>query len=339
MSDLIAEFCGWHESYNQVSPQRARDRLRILRALEASYGPLASLGSQDLEKFLQGRRVAPATTLKDIKLLRPFWKWCWKNGHMDADRMMKLRGVQAPRGAGFAPPKPYSRHEIACFWEHFEEAFPWTYDPDIGQQTTRRGEFWTRRWQRGASDWRRVYPYARRLHAEAIVSLALFGGLRRDEIFRLTLEDGHYENKYIRVLGSRKNPERESHERAVPMTDPLRVALSNWWEFRAQVLNPPHESPWLCLWRENYLDPMSLTALSHLLDKVGDGYELHRMRHTFATERYKAGTPIEHLQKMMGHTSIKQTLQYAKISDEDVIRRAEMTNDQFAAAVVRSHTA
>lgn len=337
--DLIAEFTTWHHAYHGISPGRQIDQERVLRRLEASLGdrPITSIESRDLELFLAEGDYAPATIAKHIKMLRPFFRWLWKHRHISAEKLMELNGVQAPRGATQGAPRPYTRGQIAELWEHLDDAFPWTLDRDVRLVTPKRAEFFVRRWQSGTSQWRRVWPYARRLQVEAIISLALFGGLRRVEIFNLELQEMHQDNAYVRVHGARKNPAAESVPRVVPMVKPLRVALGNWLEFRAQVLEPPHDRPWLCLWRDRYLEPMSFSTLGHLLDKVGDGYELHRLRHTFATERLRAGMPVEKLQKIGGWTDIQQVLRYAQISDEDLLEAAEKTNDKFVAATQRSH--
>lgn len=338
MTDLVGDYCAHHHAYNHISDARAKDQERILRRLEADLPEgWGNISTHDLERFLCGHDVAASTVLKWLKMIRPFIKWLYREKHINAEQRLELCEVRAPRGAGWTQPKPYSRHEIACFWEHVDDSFPWTTDTDLRHQTTNRAEFWVRRFQRGHSKWLKVYPYARRLQLEAIVALALFGGLRRIEIFNLTLEDMDYEAKYIRVTGAAKNPAGENIVRGVPMTAPLKVALGNWIEFRAQVLAPEHASPWLCLWRERYLDPMTFSVLGHLLDKCGDGYELHRMRHTFATERLRAGMPVEKLQLIMGHTTIQQTMKYARVGIEDVLAAADETNDAFSAAVVRSH--
>lgn len=338
-ADPISTFCAFHHAYNHISPARALDQERLLRRLEASLcGTWAEMGSQDLENFLVSQGVAASTMLKYLKMIRPFLKWAYRRKVISAEQLLDLQEVRAPRGASWSSPKPYTPGEIKEFWEHLDATFPWTTDQDLREQTTRRAEFWVRRWQRGASHWYRVYPYARRLQVEAIVALALFGGLRRIEIFNLELEDMHYENRYVRVTGAAKNPAGENVIRPVPMTDQMKLALSNWIEFRAQVLAPEHDRPWLNLFREQRLQPMSFSVLAHLFDKVGDGYELHRFRHTFATERLRAKMPVEKLQPIMGHTNIQQTLRYTRISLEDLIEASDQTNDAFAEAMKRDHT-
>lgn len=339
MADLVAEFCHWQRAYNGVSEARVKVQGALLERLERSLGgrAITSLESQDVELFLIQCDVAPSTTLKHIKMLRPFWKWLYRGKHISAEQLMELQGVRAPRGAGWGAPKPYTRADIARFWRELDDAYPWTSESDPLDRTPKRAEYWVRRWQESGDPYffRQMVPYARRLQVEAIAALALFGGLRRVEIFNLTLEDMHYENAYVRVVGAAKNPAAEPLVRAVPMVSHLKTALGNWIEFRAQVLQPEHDRPWLAMWRERALQPMGFSTIAHLLDRVGDGYELHRMRHTCATERLRNGMPVETLQKILGHTNIAQTLRYSKIGVEDVLRVADQTNDRFAGALAR----
>lgn len=339
-TDLVDEFCTWSHNYNGISPARAASQRRLLTELVDSLpAGIDTMTARDLESFLstRGATAQPATILKWVKMIRPFLRWLRKHRAIDAEAYLNLIEVSAPRGAGWGAPRPYSRTQIAEFWEYFDEQFPWTSDADEARQTAARAEMFVRRWQGGRSSWAKVYPYARRLQAEAITALALFGGLRLGEIHRLALEDAHYDNAFVRVNGARKNPGAESIERAVPMPKPLRAALANWIEFRAQVLQPEHDNLWLVLWRDDYLKPMSERRLGGLLFKVGDGYSLHRMRHTFATERLRANMRIEILQGLLGHADIKMTLRYADVGEEDVIREANLSNETFSGPLVRSH--
>lgn len=329
MPDLVADFCTWSSAYNGISEARAKAQEVLLRRLPA----VESLTPRDLELFLASGDFAPSTTLKHLKMIRPFLKWCWRHGHITADQYMSLKEVRAPRGAGKGAPRPYSIGEMQRFWRAFETAFPWTADEDPYDRTPKRGEYWVNLWLESGDDWyytRHVYTYARRLQAEAVVALALFGGLRRIEMFQLAVEDAHYENAYVRVDGARKNEAGESLERAVPVTEQMRAALANWIEFRGQVLKPEHDRMFLSLWREGRLNPISFTAFAHLLDSVG---ELHRLRHTYATERLRARMPVEVLQKILGHANIAMTLRYAQIGAEDVVRVAAETDDKFEAAL------
>ena len=44
----------------------------------------------------------------------------------------------------------------------------------------------------------------------------------------------------------------------------------------------------------------------------------HKARHTFGTLLMSAGIPIESISKMMGHTNIRTTQAYAKVTDDKI---------------------
>lgn len=44
----------------------------------------------------------------------------------------------------------------------------------------------------------------------------------------------------------------------------------------------------------------------------------HQARHTFGTLMVSAGVPMESISKMMGHTNIRTTQGYAKVTDDKI---------------------
>lgn len=44
----------------------------------------------------------------------------------------------------------------------------------------------------------------------------------------------------------------------------------------------------------------------------------HTARHSFGTLTLSAGVPIESISKMMGHTNIRTTQGYAKVTDDKI---------------------
>ena len=44
----------------------------------------------------------------------------------------------------------------------------------------------------------------------------------------------------------------------------------------------------------------------------------HQSRHTFGTMMVSAGVPMESISKMMGHTNIRTTQGYAKVTDDKI---------------------
>ena len=71
-----------------------------------------------------------------------------------------------------------------------------------------------------------------------------------------------------------------------------------------------------------------------LIHDLGRGYEFHRLRHTFALEQLRSGTPLQNVSKMIGHTRIEQTLRNAKRLEKDVIDAGNSSASQFTAALM-----
>jgi site-specific recombinase XerD len=347
-NDLIGEWCEHHHNLNNISHDRRVEQLRVLRQLEATLpGPVTAVEARDLERYMAQMirdGYHPHTVVKQVALIRPFLRWMWNEQLLGAEQWLRLKEVRTPRGAYDGKPRPYTRTEIRHFWNELEQRYPWTLDRERHFRTAARGEHWVRRWAEGTASYRRVRPYAARLQIEAIVALALYAGLRRDEIYRIGLEDMHYHNEYVRVA-SRKGPDAIEKVRVVPMNEAIMLAAGNWVEFRAQVLAPEHDFPWLTLWAgtgSNNCKPMSKmhhTQFASLLRKVGSGWEYHRLRHTFATERYRAGMPIEILQPTLGHASYQQTLGYAQISEDRIIAASHASDRSFLKALRRNPNA
>jgi site-specific recombinase XerD len=120
----------------------------------------------------------------------------------------------------------------------------------------------------------------------------------------------------------------------VPYNDAAREAVIDWFRWR-RWLAPTHESPWLDLGYAHRGEPMPWLSYVRLLSRVGEGYELHRLRHTCATERLRAGMPLERLQVLLGHATIQQTLLYTEIDRSDIERALLASDDGFMRAVGR----
>jgi hypothetical protein len=99
--------------------------------------------------------------------------------------------------------------------------------------------------------------------------------------------------------------------RDVPHTRMARAALMAWLEFR-EAVNPPHNRAWLNLWAGNTVtQPMTSHTFEKLLATyVGERWTLRRLRDTCAVEWLRADLPIWHVQTIMGHRSLKDTLPY-----------------------------
>lgn len=327
MSDLIERFGAETFDYNDISPSRRRQQPIALHGfadwLTSEHGlDLAAAGGGHLAGYL-GTRVAdglaPATVRKELNMIRPFYGWLWRQHLITAEQLMEFRDVKPPRGSANGAPRPYTPKQQQMFWRALEKAYPWA----PGGGDLERGEYFMRRWRNERSAWTRVQPWFRRAQMEAIVGLALYGGIRKDEIFRLKLEDMHPENAYIVVWSARKNAEGTHTWRAVPWLVPeMRERVATWLALREEI-EPAHDRPWLTLRPSNHaLNPMQFRAFGQLMCDLKPGFEFHRLRHTAATEMLRSGMSIEIVQKILGHSNIAQTLRYAKLVENDVLNGA-----------------
>ena len=63
--------------------------------------------------------------------------------------------------------------------------------------------------------------------------------------------------------------------------------------------------------------------------KIHKNVTFHVARHTFATSFLRAGGKVEKLQRLLGHTDIKQTMIYAHIVQADANSEILLLDDIF----------
>jgi site-specific recombinase XerD len=336
MSDAAERFVTWQRSYNGVSEVRCRQVARMLADLSTFVGgPAETATPRDFEGWLGAmgaEGLHPNTIRKYGNMVRPFFKWAHREGLMTAQDFFAMAEVPNPRGAtGNSTPKPYTRKQIAKLWAEIDTLYP-------------LADKFVMRWNMGRSRWPRVYRHAARLQINAIVHLCLHAGLRREEVFRLSIDAIHPDNAYIVVEGAAKgHGSREPRLREVPMTAELRRALSEWLELRA-LCGCKHDRPWLVLnpranpngiIPSHPFDAMSFGTFRSLLTNLGSGWSFHRLRHTYATELLRAGMPLENLRELLGHARLQQTLAYAKIVPQDNERHMRRVEESFSRALGR----
>jgi site-specific recombinase XerD len=326
--DLLARFAEEHYERNSISEGRRHQSDVVLRALAARLKgrPLMEVTPSDLMAW-QGaelkRGLAPNTVQKEQNMISAFITWAGRAQLISFEVTTQLKSVGAPRGATTTQqPRPYKKHELQLFRQLLAAKYPTM--PDVG-----RGSLMMRRYLGGHSQFRWVIKkHARRLQYEAQVSLALEEGLRRIEIYRLPMVDLHYENASVVVRTAKGRPG-QVREREVPYAGHSRLCVQEWLDFR-DLLAPGHEHPWLTLDNTDPSSPQTLRRFAASLDRFKGPWSWHRFRHTFATERLRAGVPLEQVQRMLGHARMEQTLAYAEIVSADVEREALRTEDQFA---------
>jgi site-specific recombinase XerD len=331
--DALDRFAREYQELHKMSRERRVSQLRELGSFAEFAGkPIEQCNSEDFSAYLgmlSGGRLHVNTVAKRANMLRPFFKWGFTVRLIDADTLMRVKAVQNPRDASSrGVPRPYSQKEMQGLWLALDRRWP------------KADKKWWSRWGRGTSRYARISSHVCRAQTTAIIRLALDCGLRREEIYNLTVDDLHPDNAGVAVLKGKGGKPRQ-----VPLTNEARWAVAEWLRIR-RLFGPRHNRVWLTVmgnqpWQgkrkagEKHAaravrSPVSFTGFCKTLSHIGP-YELHRLRHTCATNWLRAGVTIQTVQKHLGHATIQQTLLYTQILEQDIQVEIESHEEAFEA--------
>jgi integrase len=138
-----------------------------------------------------------------------------------------------------------------------------------------------------------------------IIIVAIYTGLRKDEIFSLTWSDIH--KKSLTVQRKWKG---ESYQ-AVRASQAALEAINRQPRASAYVFpNPSGDRRMSCR-----------TAFENAVQKAGlQDVTFHTLRHTFASHAVMNGMPLKVLQEVLGHSKFDMVLKYAHLADDHVDR-------------------
>lgn len=339
MLDPIDAFCADYHSFHGISKRRRLEQASTLRRFEEFLSKrgttIQAATADDLRDHLIERidgGQSPSGVLKVRNMIRPFYSWSAERGHLPAERAETIQRVPSPQRDKISDlPRPYRRHELDTFYEALDERWPHSTDRVVS------------RFERKLSKYRAVWRHAMNAEIHAMVGLALYCGLRREEVYRVSLDDIDPINEYVLVQDGKGGLPRE-----VPYPDELRKLVTEWLRWRQRVMldhGVRHTSMWLSLWpsqgwRGQYGEPHTPAAPmiwrtfeTLLKDRVADGFTWHRFRHTCGTEWLRVGMPIEKVQRLLGHSKLSQTQKYLEIVKSDVAREVVRNEAAFVLAV------
>jgi site-specific recombinase XerD len=322
----VEKFCAEHFTLESISDRRQLQvRTALARYEKFLSKPPEQADASELRAWLTSLResgLAASTVGWHLKMVKPFHRWCWQQRITSADEYLRLREVRPPRGSDQAAPRPYTRRELDRMFTELEAKFPYA------------SELMLVRWRNGTSKFHgSLRRHAMRVQLEAMIELALVCGLRRVEIYRLSIADCHPDNKYIVVHGKRKDHRPKVRE--VPYSDSTRRAIAAWFKVRTLMEPAPGIGLWLSVTGPQPAVALSWGRMTEIMRSFGE-WEFHRLRHTCATERLRAGMAVVHLQQFLGHSDIAMTLRYAKLVASDIHTASERTDAAFQAAIGRA---
>ena len=150
-------------------------------------------------------------------------------------------------------------------------------------------------------------------HFHALVTCAVYAGLRRAELFHLRWEDIRWKTGELTVASRREHHTKNYESRRIPMNQALIQALRTHKREHIVVGNPyvfsnPEGKPYTDI-REPLNDAAKRAG-------IADSVKLHQLRHAFCSHALMSGVDPRTVQKWMGHKDLKTTLRYAHVSPD-----------------------
>lgn len=161
----------------------------------------------------------------------------------------------------------------------------------------------------------------------AVMSLALFTGMRRGELLKLQWTDIDFDRGFITI----KHDPKGGQNSTIPLSESARQVLKTL---------PKGESPYVFPGREGkkrHDIRRGANRIKKAAELPKDFRPLHGLRHVFASMLASSGqVDLYTLQKLLTHKDPKMTMRYAHLRDETMKRASNLAGNIIEGAVVTS---
>lgn len=145
----------------------------------------------------------------------------------------------------------------------------------------------------------------------AIIDLLASTGMRVGEMVNLNIVDVDFENRECIVLG------KGSKERPVYFDARTKIHLHNY------IMSRTDDNPALFVSLLAPYNRLEISGVEIRLRNLGRKLNIpkvhpHKFRRTLATRAIDKGMPVEQLQRLLGHTKIDTTMEYAMVNQNNV---------------------
>jgi integrase/recombinase XerD len=145
----------------------------------------------------------------------------------------------------------------------------------------------------------------------AIIDLLYSTGIRVGELVKLNISDIDFEERECVVFG------KGDKERRVYFDAKAKLHLQSYIENRMD------DNPALFVTLDAPYDRLKISGVEIRMRELGRKCNLerihpHKFRRTMATRAIDKGMPIEQVQKILGHSQIDTTMQYAMVNQSNV---------------------
>ena len=159
----------------------------------------------------------------------------------------------------------------------------------------------------------------------AMIEVMYACGLRVSECATLKIEDLHFEQNCLIVLG------KESKERMVPFYPRCRQLLEHYMQIdRPTIMKQQMEHGIVFVNQKG--KPISTRAIQQIVEKAGEdagiGIHLHphMIRHSFATHLINNGADLRVVQELLGHEHLSTTQIYTHVDEAHLRKVVEMAH-------------
>lgn len=150
----------------------------------------------------------------------------------------------------------------------------------------------------------------------AILQIAYAAGLRVSEIINLNIGDVDFKSNSVRVFG------KGSKERVIPLHDLAISSLNDYVQkSRPLMVKSIKNKTFFCNQKGQRFSRQGIWKIvKKYAENVGlvNGFTPHSLRHCFATHLLNGGSPLRHVQTLLGHSSIATTQIYTHLTKEFV---------------------
>lgn len=167
------------------------------------------------------------------------------------------------------------------------------------------------------------------LRDRAMMELFYSSGIRREEMARLAVQDVDIKNGFVRVQG------KGGKDRVVPVGQSACDALKRYLkEARAVWLKAPRNPGWTdALWLSPiqphppiHREAVGLILMRYAKRVLGRNVSPHVWRHSYATHLVANGANILYVQRLLGHTRLKTTEIYTRVTMSDLKKTLRRTH-------------
>ena len=277
----------------------AYDLLFIFRWLEKEKKEFKALTQKDLVDFTQYQqkeKSMPRSINRRLTTCEVFYRFCF-----DKD-LPHIKGVSYPNPHYKGPPKD---RNFGLF--HYKKTNRLKFRVKVPKTLIVPLEI---------KEINQFLKNVNRYRDISIVALMLLCGLRASETISIRIDDIDLIERRIRIRG------KGNKERVLPLPDQIIEMLQKYLTLERPA-KCKTDIAFVVLQGKRRCHPMRYSGLRSLFRYKRNKSTVlnanpHRFRHVFGASMARSGVHLPILQKMMGHSDGKSTLQYINLSVEDI---------------------